>query len=39
MVVFTDDLVGQLLAGLKAGKAERDAAARKDTPYGRYTRH
>jgi hypothetical protein len=30
-------VVDQLLAGLKAGQAERAAAAREDTPYGRYT--
>jgi hypothetical protein len=35
-VVLTDDVVKQLLAGLKAGKDERDAAAKEDTPYGRY---
>jgi hypothetical protein len=28
--------VSQLLAGLKAGQAERQAAAKEDTPYGRY---
>ncbi len=36
MIVLTGDVVNQLLAGLKAGKAERDAAAKQDTPYGRY---
>lgn len=35
-IVLTDDVVNQLLAGLKAGQAERDAAAREETPYGRY---
>ena len=34
--MLTDDVVKQLLAGLKAGKAERAAAAKEDTPYGRY---
>jgi hypothetical protein len=37
MIVLTQDVVDQLLAGLKAGQAERAAAAREDTPYGRYT--
>lgn len=36
MIVLTADVVNQLLTGLKAGKAERDAAAKEDTPYGRY---
>jgi hypothetical protein len=35
-IVLTADVVSQLLAGLKAGQAERDAAAKEDTPYGRY---
>jgi hypothetical protein len=35
-VVLTDDVVKQLVAGLKAGKDERAAAAKEDTPYGRY---
>ena len=35
MIVLTDDVVSQLLAGLKAGQAERAAAAREDTPYAR----
>ena len=35
-VVLTADVVSQLITGLKAGKAERDAAAKEDTPYGRY---
>jgi len=35
-IVLTDEVVTQLLAGLKAGQAERDAAAKEDTPYGRY---
>ncbi|HEX5575461.1 MAG TPA: hypothetical protein VFX42_06265 [Gemmatimonadales bacterium] len=37
-IVLTSDVVTQLLTGLKAGQAERDAAAKEDTPYGRYTR-
>ncbi len=36
MIVFTDDVVNQLLTGLKAGQAERDAAMQEDTPYGRF---
>jgi hypothetical protein len=36
MIVLTKDVVSQLLTGLKAGQAERDAAAKKDTPFGRY---
>jgi hypothetical protein len=36
MIVLTEDVVNQLLAGLKAGRAEREAAAKQDTPYGRY---
>jgi hypothetical protein len=35
-IVLTEDVVGRLLAGLKAGEAERQAAAKEDTPYGRY---
>jgi hypothetical protein len=35
-IVLTEDVVSQLLAGLKAGRADRVAAAREDTPYGRY---
>jgi hypothetical protein len=37
-IVLTSDVVGQLLTGLTAGPAERDAATKEDTPYGRYTR-
>jgi hypothetical protein len=36
MVVLTPDVVNQLLAGLEASQAERDAATKADTPYGRY---
>lgn len=36
MVVLTDGVVQQLLAGLKAGQVERAAAAKEDTPFGRY---
>ncbi len=36
MIVFTDDVVNQLVTGLKAGQAERDAAMQEDTPYGRF---
>ena len=35
-IVLTKDVVNQLLAGLKAGQAEREAAAKEDTPFGRY---
>lgn len=35
-IVLTGDVVNQLLTGLKAGQAEREAAAKEDTPYGRY---
>jgi len=38
MIVLTKEVVNQLLAGLKAGQAEREAAAKKDTPFGRYTK-
>ena len=36
MIVLTEDVVNQLLAGLKAGQAERAAATKEDTPFGRY---
>jgi hypothetical protein len=36
MIVLTADVVNQLLTGLKAGQAEREAAAKADTPFGRY---
>jgi hypothetical protein len=35
-IVLTTEVVDQLLTGLKAGQAEREAAAKEDTPYGRY---
>jgi hypothetical protein len=35
-IVLTEDVVGKLLAGLKAGQATRAAAAKEDSPYGRY---
>ena len=35
-IVLTEDVVARLIAGLKAGGAERDAAAKEDTPFGRY---
>ena len=38
MVVLTGDVVNQLLTGLEAGQAEREAATKEDTPYGRYKR-
>ena len=37
-IVLTEDVVNQLLTGLKAGQAERDAAASEDTPFARYKR-
>jgi hypothetical protein len=36
MIVLTDEVVGQLLAGLKAGQADREAAAKENTAYGRF---
>ncbi len=36
MIVLTKEVVDQLLAGLKAGQAEREAAAKEETPFGRY---
>jgi hypothetical protein len=38
VVVLTPDVVERLIAGLKAGQAERDAAAKADTPFGRHQR-
>ncbi|MEO8089121.1 MAG: hypothetical protein ABI703_02360 [Gemmatimonadales bacterium] len=38
MIVLTKEVVNQLLAGLKAGQVEREAAAKEDTPFGRYTK-
>jgi hypothetical protein len=35
-IVLTEDVVGQLIAGLKAGQAARAAASKEDSPYGRY---
>jgi hypothetical protein len=35
-IVLTEDVVGKLIAGLKAGQATRAAAAKEDSPYGRY---
>jgi len=37
-IVLTSDVVRQLVTGLKAGQAERDAAAKDDSPYSRYLR-
>jgi hypothetical protein len=37
-VVLTADVVDRLVIGLEAGEAERQAAAKADTPYGRYHR-
>jgi hypothetical protein len=36
IVVLTEEVVGQLITGLKAGEATRKAAAGEATPYGRY---
>jgi hypothetical protein len=38
IAVLTKEVVTQLVAGLKAGQAVRDAAAKEDTPYGRTRR-
>jgi len=38
MVVLTPEVVDRLLAGGKAALAEREKAAKEDTPYGRYMR-
>ena len=38
MVVVTPEVVDRLLAGDKAAKAEREKAAKEDTPYGRHIR-
>ncbi len=35
-LVMTPETVNRLIAGLKAGKAEREKAKTEDTPYGRY---
>lgn len=37
-LVMTPEVVDRLIAGLKAGKAEREKAKTEDTPYGRYNR-
>jgi hypothetical protein len=37
-VVLDDQLVDQFITGLKAGKAEREAAKKENTPYGQYNR-
>ncbi|HEX6435140.1 MAG TPA: hypothetical protein VFZ87_12905 [Gemmatimonadales bacterium] len=36
MVVLTEEVVGSLVTGLKAGEAAREAAAQENTPYGTY---
>jgi hypothetical protein len=38
MIVLSEDVVNRLLAGLEAGQTEREAAAKEDTPYGRFKR-
>lgn len=35
-LVLTSEVVGRLITGLKAGAAEREAAKKEDTQYGRY---
>jgi len=35
-LVLTPEVVDRLIAGLKAGQAEREKAKNEDTPYGRY---
>ncbi|HET6577538.1 MAG TPA: hypothetical protein VFG66_04410 [Gemmatimonadales bacterium] len=35
-IVLSEDVVSRLLAGLQAGQTEREAAAKEDTPYGRF---
>jgi hypothetical protein len=37
-VVLDEQVVGQLIAGLKAGQAEREAAKKENNSYGRYHR-
>jgi hypothetical protein len=37
-LVLDDEVVERLIAGLRAAKAEREAAAKEDTPYGRHVR-
>jgi hypothetical protein len=37
-IVLTDDVLKRLITGLRAGKSEREAAGKEDTPYGRYLR-
>jgi hypothetical protein len=37
-IVMTPEVVDRLIAGLKAGKAEREKAKTDDTPYGRYNK-
>ncbi len=37
-IVLNEEVVNRLMVGLKAGQVEREAAAKEDTPYGRYTR-
>jgi hypothetical protein len=36
VVVLTKEVVDQLITGLKAGQADREATMKEDTPYGRY---
>ncbi len=35
-LVLDDEVLDRLIAGLRAGQAERETAAKEDTPYGRY---
>jgi hypothetical protein len=36
-IVLDAEVVGRLIAGLRAAESERQAAAKEDTPYGRYS--
>ena len=38
VIVLTPEVVDRLLTGRKAAQAEREKAAKEDTPYGRYVR-
>jgi hypothetical protein len=38
VLVLDDEVLDRLVAGIRAGQAERAAAAKSDTPYGRYNR-
>ena len=38
VLVLTPEVVNRLIAGLEAGRAEREIASKEDTPYARYQR-